>query len=162
MDALVLWIETGQRPRNPQDPRGVPRCLSCLMYGNRWRYLCHSCWTGHLGLAPWLGSDLRLQSPPAAATVPGSAEGRAVPTPGTRASGSCQWRLLTPGSSWCSALGGGRWRLEEEAPRGPIPLLHPALLSTVFISFLMASRQECSLVWHSRPSIQLEIGRAHV
>ena len=118
MDALVLWIETGQRPRNPQDPLGVPRCLSCLMYGNRWRYLCHSCWTGHLGLAPWLGSDLRLQSPPAAATVPGSVEGRAVPTPGTRASGSCQWRLLAPGSSWCSALGGGRWRLEEEAPRG--------------------------------------------
>lgn len=69
-------------------------------------------------LRPWLGSDLRLHSPPAAATVPGSVESRAVPTPGTRASGSCQWRLLTPGSSWCSALGGGRWRLEEEAPRG--------------------------------------------
>lgn len=122
LDALVLWIETGQRPRNPQDPHGVPRCLSRLLYGDRWRYLCLSCWTGHLGLGPCLGSDLQLQSPPVAATVPGSVEGHAVPTPGTgppdHASGGCSC-LGAPGALlWEEGDGDWRKRHLEEVPLG--------------------------------------------
>lgn len=121
LDALVLWIETGQRPRNPsRPPMESPDAshVCCMVTGGR--YLCLSCWTGHLGLGPCLGSDSSFR----ALLLQPQCQGqwRAMLSPllgqGLRIMPVEAARCL--GAPWCSALGGGDgdWRKRhlEEVP----------------------------------------------
>lgn len=102
LDALVLsptgnGLRQARGPGAPEDLPGVPRYVSCLTCGDRWR--------GQLGLGPIAGmSDLWLESPPACLqlppdlrlllpAMPGSEVGYAVPTPRHASRGCSGWDL---------------------------------------------------------------------